>query len=103
MRLAVLSAEGRECLAVTMLVDNSANMTGPRLERAKVAAGGMTRLYEALVVALRRFARAPHSGTDEYRNRRRPVFRRCPDDCAIRAIDKGPERVYRPIRSIERR
>ena len=111
-RIALFSAEGRVRLAVALLVDNSASMTGLRLERARVAAseflgilrsddlvevmsfneranlryplgtdheqarlllhaisaGGLTRLYEAVLVALRRLERAQQGRTDEYRN-----------------------------------
>jgi VWFA-related protein len=39
-----------------------------KLSLNAISAAGMTRLYEAVLVALRRLERAQHSRTDEYRN-----------------------------------
>lgn len=39
-----------------------------RLSLNAISAAGMTRLYEAVLVALRRLKRAQHNRTDEYRN-----------------------------------
>jgi Ca-activated chloride channel family protein len=111
-RIVLFSAEGRTRLSVSLLVDSSHSMAGPRLERAKAAAAefigtlrpddlvevisfnervnvryalgmdqqrarlslneisaaGMTGLYEAALVALRRLEHAQRSRTVEYRN-----------------------------------